>query len=173
MNDTIETFDHNGFTIELHYDPEPMNPREECANLGTMFCQHNRYNLGDGNAELPSEDDIVLPLYLYDHSGLTMNTTGFHCPWDSGQVGYIYATKDAVRAEYGVKRISRQLIEHVLNVLRGEVECYDKYLRGEAYGYTVTDADDNEVDSCWGFDDLDYCREQAVSYVDYNLERAA
>ena len=23
---------------------------------------------------------IILPLYLYDHSGLTMNTSGFICP---------------------------------------------------------------------------------------------
>ena len=29
---------------------------------------------------------VILPLYLYDHSGITMNTCGFSCPWDSGQV---------------------------------------------------------------------------------------
>ena len=33
------------------------------------------------------ENVVILPLYLHDHSGLTMNTSGFHCPWDSGQVG--------------------------------------------------------------------------------------
>ena len=36
---------------------------------------------------------VILPLYLYDHSGITMNTCGFSCPWDSGQVGWIYADK--------------------------------------------------------------------------------
>ena len=30
---------------------------------------------------------VFLPLYLFDHSGITMNTSGFSCPWDSGQVG--------------------------------------------------------------------------------------
>ena len=30
------------------------------------------------------EGMVILPLYLYDHSGITMNTTGFSCPWDSG-----------------------------------------------------------------------------------------
>ena len=34
-----------------------------------------------------SQKFLMLPLYLYDHSGITMNTTGFSCPWDSGQVG--------------------------------------------------------------------------------------
>ena len=27
---------------------------------------------------------IVLSLYLYDHSGITMSTSRFSCPWDSG-----------------------------------------------------------------------------------------
>ena len=28
------------------------------------------------------EDNVVcLPLYLYDHGGITMNTTGFACSW--------------------------------------------------------------------------------------------
>ena len=41
-----------------------------------------------------SQKYLMLPLYLYDHSGITMNTTGFSCPWDSGQVGWIYAFKE-------------------------------------------------------------------------------
>lgn len=36
-----------GITGEIHYDEDPWNPREECDNLGTMICFHNRYRLGD------------------------------------------------------------------------------------------------------------------------------
>ena len=32
----------------------------------------------------------ILPLYLYDHSGLTMSTNDFGDRWDSGCVGFIY-----------------------------------------------------------------------------------
>ena len=51
--------------------------------------------------------DIVfyLPLYLYDHSGITMNTGGFSCSWDSGQMGWIYATKEDIQKEYGLSLI--------------------------------------------------------------------
>lgn len=38
------------------------------------------------------EKVAMLPLFLYDHSGITMSTGPFHCPWDSGQVGFIYMT---------------------------------------------------------------------------------
>ena len=34
--------------------------------------------------------------------------------------------------------------------MRGEVECYDSYLRGEAYGFELY-KDGELEDSCWGF----------------------
>ena len=51
--------------------------------------------------EFINADYILLPLYLYDHSGITMNTTGFSCSWDSGQVGFIYASKARFKEETG------------------------------------------------------------------------
>ena len=44
---------------------------------------------------------VILPLYLYDHSGITISTRPFSCPWDSGQVGWIYASKDTFREMTG------------------------------------------------------------------------
>lgn len=99
---------------------------------------------------------VMLPLYLYDHSGLTMNTTGFRCPWDSGQVGVIFATRKKVREEYSAKKVGSKILERVKKYLRGEVETYDQYLRGVVYGFKIVevdeDGDETEVlDSCWGF----------------------
>lgn len=109
---------------------------------------------------------IVLPLYLYDHSGITMNTTGFHCPWDSGQVGIIYVSKAKVLKEYGKKVVTKAVREKALACLRQEVETYDLYLRGGFVGYVVEDADGEHIDSCWSFDDLDYCRQTAKNAAD-------
>ena len=112
---------------------------------------------------------ISLPLYLYDHSGITMNTTGFHCPWDSGQVGFIYVSREKVREEYGWKRITKAREQQILGYLKAEVETYDQYLRGDVYGFIVeerptavfdaegkpveVDGDElwEETHSCWGF----------------------
>ena len=46
--------------------------------------------------ELFYEKAIVMNLYLYDHSGITISTTPFACHWDSGKVGYIYVLKSRV-----------------------------------------------------------------------------
>jgi|SRR5690625_439140 len=74
------------------------------------------------------DDLTILPLYLYDHGGLSMNTEGFSCPWDSGQVGYIYMTAETAK---------REGITDPEKYLRGEVKEYDSYLRGEVYGFTL------------------------------------
>lgn len=97
------------------------------------------------------EKNLILPLYLYDHSGITMNTTGFSCGWDSGQVGFIYVSLEKVREEYGWKHITKKRREKILEYLTGEVETYDQFLTGDVYGFKVLDNEENELDSCWGF----------------------
>jgi hypothetical protein len=91
---------------------------------------------------------VILPLYLYDHSGITMNTAGFSCPWDSGQVGWIYADEEAIRKEYG--EVTPETLEKAEKLLQGEVENYDYYLTGQCYGFQLFRGDE-EIDSCWGF----------------------
>ena len=101
--------------------------------------------------ELVDKHFIVLPLYLYDHSGLTMNTTGFYCPWDSGQVGYIYVSKEQVREEYNWKNLTKQRIAKIESYLQGEVEIYDLYLQNRIYFFVATCDLCGKEDSCGGF----------------------
>lgn len=115
---------------------------------------------------------FIEDLYLYDHSGLTMNTTGFSCPWDSGPVGLIVVSKKAVRDEWKVKRISPKLRERIHDLLKGEVEEYNQYLTGQVYGFVVEGPEEEDIHSCWGFfGDYDgYLMEEAKGNVDYWVE---
>lgn len=167
MNDLVKTIDYNGYHINIYSDDSPQSPRE-WDNFGHMTCFHSRYNLGDEHDFSTSNDFMEwlndpeikgkvtsLWLFLYDHSGITMSWKGNEYPfndyWDSGRVGIIYVTDDEIREEYKVKRISAKLRQKVVEYLKVEVEVYDYYLRGDVYGYRVTDAIGNEIDSCWGF----------------------
>lgn len=103
---------------------------------------------------------IMADLYLYDHSGLAMSTGSFSCPWDSGQVGFIYVSREQVLKEYGWKRLTAKRREQIETYLTGEVETYDQYLQGQVYGFVVEKFEDGdwvEDDACWGFygDDID------------------
>jgi hypothetical protein len=153
--------------VKIIRDDNAENPREWCDHIGTMYCEHRRYTLGDKNArdirvenektgemEYP-EGYITLPLYLYDHSGLTMNTGGFSCRWDSGQVGYIYISEEQAKKEWP----GNDWKERALSCMRAEVSEYDNYLTGKIYGFqyeevAITDDGEEQVlseDSCWGF----------------------
>jgi hypothetical protein len=165
------------YTLSIEQDTDPLNPRKEYDNVGVMVCFHRRYDLGDDKHGLKSSDfnnwpelenflikkrgaAVILPLYLYDHSGLTIATTPFSCPWDSGQVGFIYCTREAILQGWGGKRLTKPLRQIAANCLRGEVETYDQYLRGDVWGYEIKDEDDEVVDSCWGFYGEEYCQQE-------------
>jgi len=119
------------------YDWSHHNPRENQDNLGTMVCFHRRYLLGDKHnlsaqeaiKRSESPDYLSLPLYLYDHSGLSMSTTEFSCPWDSGQVGFILVHKKKIREEFCVGRVTAKLRKQVYRILEAEVKEYDTYLQ--------------------------------------------
>ena len=109
----------------------------------------------------------VLPLYLYDHSGISMSVghAGDNpfdsAGWDSTNVGFIYATEERIEACCGAGDEYRTEA-WLETALRGEVSEYNSWLTGEVYGYVVETAAGEHLDSCWGFvGDIKYCREEA------------
>ncbi len=121
-------------------------------------------------------DNIVyLPVYMLDHSGITINTTGFSCPWDSGQIGFIYVDKDKIRDEYSIKRVTDEYIIKAQEVLRSEVKIFDAYLTGKVLYYHIEDPKGKFVDELHGFyiiddDEYKYMESEAKAAVDADIE---
>lgn len=116
---------------------------------------------------------VALPLYLYDHSGITMSTGAFSCPWDSGQVGIVYVSKCKALKEWGRKRWTKDLQDKVIACLEREVSTYDQFLRGEVYGYRIVEEESGEkLDSCWGFFGREYAEEEARSALTHAADQA-
>lgn len=194
-------FEGDKYILEIERDIYPENPRELCDNFGTMICWHRDYDLGDENDYDTPQDfnedrdkmAVVLPLYLMDHSVLSMSTRSFACPWDSGQVGYIYITKENLIKEYG--SYSDENIKKAKEMLEAEVETYNSYLEGDVYIYTVFEKmfyikkyddetkedeigyDLEEIDSCCGFYGDDIFENGIIGHIeeevleDIGLER--
>ena len=159
-NEAIYTEKKNGLTIKIYQSEYHESPRE-WDNLGLMVCFHGRHELGDKHTmsieeakELMQSKDIVsLPLFLYEHSGMTISTDNtrypFNCRWDSGQVGFIYVTKEKIRKEYG--NAGKKSIERAIKCMVGEVKEYDNYLTGNVYSYVIEDEQGEHIDSCSGY----------------------
>lgn len=216
------TIQEPSYKLKIEYDDIPINPRTDYDNFGKMVCWHSRYDLGDKHEfsepseflkqlvdadndsledlslnelkELADKNNVIMPLYLYDHSGISIscsNTYPYNDRWDAGQVGWIYASYDDIQKKFG--GINSETLEKVKDILIGETTAYDYYLCGECYGYTI-EKNGVEVESCWGylgdlremvsemksgvdkeyqhlFDHIDYC---CMEYTeDENTRRAA
>ena len=167
----------DGKVLKIYQDESPQNPRTEFDNITRMICFHNRYALGDNHSyksgNYDSLDDlreqimkdhnpvVIKPLWLYDHSGITISTGSFSCPWDSGQVGWVFISREEAIKNWG------KVEESELKVLCGkaidcDVETYDDYLTGNVFGYVLEKPvekcdkcwcvpEPEEIESCWGF----------------------
>jgi hypothetical protein len=179
----LDQREHKGLTIKVYQDEIGDSPRD-WDNLGTVVCWHSRYNLGDKHSFDTPQDfldyakankPLRIPIFMYDHSGIGLSTSNlqypFNCPWDAGQVGWIYVEVAKVKDEWKWKQLTASRRTKILSLLEGEVETYDKFLRGEVYGYVVEDEEGNHLDSCGGHYELDYLWEEATSAADYILEK--
>lgn len=203
MSDTYKMAADETHVLKVCYDYSgDIDSPRDWDNLGTMICAHGRYDLGDRTFnvdayggwdemrenEIP-RDAVVIPLWLHDHSGLSLHT-GRTCQWDSGQIGFIYVDYATLREEYGVKRITKAIIEKAEKHLMAEIKTYDQYLSGDMYGFRLyeinTDRlDDDEIsieefmemsenemdeymdetDSCWGFYGEDFIIEDLTGHI--------
>ena len=155
-------------------DPFPSDPLEY-NNIVEMWCEHKRYKLGTPHPEVDAsnwdeyldeiekaKDPIITKsLYLYDHSGLIIRTSPFSCPWDSGQVGYAFITKEKAKKEHLSKNDCEQIIERT-------VEAYNKYLSGDYYAVLITDGFESCEPTIGGF----VSEEEVLEFVkdEYNVD---
>ncbi len=122
------------------------------------------YEMGRGEKMvlIQSQPNVVLlPCYIYEHSGLSISCSDasypFNDSWDAGCAGYIYTTKEKCFEQWGVKEMSDfEWKAEAARELVDEVKLYDKYLKGECYGfcqekYDPQDDDWIEDESCWGY----------------------
>lgn len=190
----ITSENYRGYSIEAVPDDCPLNPREDQDNVGIIAYKHREYDLGEEKIKDPiawlceklgkedpgerSNDKLeeleaeflgkyhARPLYLFDHSGITVSTTPFSCPWDSGKIGYIYTTGKKLK-EMGTP------VDKAEDILEAEVKELDQYVRGDIFVVLLKDEDDNVIDSLGGVYDegLEDTFNEMRGQVDDELKR--
>ena len=169
---------YKGHNIDIEYDQDPKSPRE-WDNICVFHIAHRRHSFGDENyndlerineaeAIAKSNGDLVLPLYMYDHSGITISLTPFSCRWDSGQVGFVQVPRKKFVEEFGKKNFTPKLKAKALELAKSEAETLDKYLTGQVFGYVI----DEDGDSCWGYYSIEDALEEAKNIIDYMVNEA-
>lgn len=181
--------DAKKINIIVEHDNEADNPREY-DNLGTVAIMSS---CGDitidrklpeytGNLmndvvnkicveqNLNKNDLIFLPVYKFEHSGVTFSTKPFDDFWDSGLDGIIYVTKQQVRNFYQVGRISRKLLNNVTSALESEIKILATWAEGDTYSIAIRDQDGEIIDSCssiYSTVDLNEILDDMIESYDY------
>lgn len=168
----VERFESKTHRIDIELDDCAESPRE-WNDVSTIYHVHSRDDLGERVDEIDAEflerefdGGVWLPLYLFDHSGISVSTEPFSCRWDSGQVGVIGMTQEVMDKEFGGD------VEKAKSWLVGEVETFDSFLKGEVYYYCVYEkvgceccgnVEMERKDSCAGFYGIDHLKEDLKS----------
>ncbi len=172
MNAETETYKKH--EIEIEYDEHAESPRE-WDNICVFHVAHRNYSFGDENYNdsesiheaqriAKKAGDIVLPLYMYDHSGITISLTPFSCRWDSGQVGFVQIPRKKMIEEFEKKIFTPALKKKALKIAESEVKTLDCYIRGDVYGYVI------DEDSCWGYYSIKDAMDDAKGTIDGIIE---
>ena len=180
MDYVHDEFKHNGHLIKIVHDEGADNPidSDDCVKV---VAWHRSYDIGTcDNFSSPEEFEEFcketkvhrLPVYLLDHSGVTVSTAPFGCSWDSGQVGWVFVTDERAKEELRPDDPDAEVPTYD-KALKSVVEEIDTWLTGNVWGYVIyklchcCGEPRNVVDSCWGFygDPDEYVREEAMNNV--------
>ena len=165
----------NNRTLELNQEECAESPRE-WDNLSKLIFVGGHKHLGDNHTisfgnDFDSRTDfiekgekivrknikdiaIIKAVHLYEHGGIALSTsrTGqFDCRWDSGTCGFVVVTKGQIRENFGVKRVTKELLAQADRILEDEIKTLNQYLCGGVYYFTIENEDGETEDSCGGF----------------------
>ena len=89
----------------------------------------------------------ALPILLLDHSMLKYYIGDSIDPWDGSVIGFVWAEKEALYKEYGVKRLTPAIKEKLETVVSGSLSLYTDYANGDVYvAYLYNSQEEYEED---------------------------
>ena len=169
----------DSLTVEIWHDEYCTNPMEDYSIAGfalttkrgviknTLNISFNAFNSWEevlNHLKKYHKVAAVLPVYAYTKSTTALSTTPFSCPWDSGQWGYVFFTKEAVKECWGWERMSAPRREKAEESLRATIATLSAYYQGHTYGLTIIE-DGEEVDHVGGFIGDDIMTNGLLDYV--------
>lgn len=146
-------------------------PCPDCGGAGCAGCEGEGERAPRDPADLAAMlkalhgARVVLQVGMIDHSGVSFYVGGGAHPhdpggWDSGTCGFILDTPQTRKNYFGEVEPTEEQITQGLSV---EVEEYARWAQGDCYGYTITDTNGEQVDSCWGYIGYEYAAAEARS----------
>ena len=120
--------------------------------------------------ETKKQNDFVMWVYAYIHSGVALSTKSFcgrlpqgHAEFDSGICGVIIVRQKKFLEEFGGEKWTPPKKKHAEDICENDIKTFQAYLNGEVYGYVI----DDHAESCGGYYTVKEAMEEAKLTVDF------
>lgn len=110
---------------------------------------------------------FIRAIHVYEHSGtaISLNYEGqFTCRFDSGTIGFIVITKEDLRENFYIKRITEKYKDKAWKILLGEFKTFSQFISGEVYQFELKNGIE-VVDSVCGFFGRNWIENGILDYV--------
>ena len=193
--DIAEEFEVGSCNVKIIRDDDAQSPADRDGDTDLFIvAKHSQFYVpAPGEKSVPEHAEELVKRYkkthwmfqmeAYIHSGvvLAFSQQGDFPDrrWDVSQVGFVFAAKKQWRVAAKAKLAAQSKIDE-----------WNRYNAGDAWGYVVELPEEVEVItysggpggphkhthktkemSCWGFDDIDYCRQQARETAEHYDEK--
>ena len=169
----FETFEHEGFQVELYTDYDAGNPYTEWDQASEILSDVKDYNLG-GDVPHPEQAysdtpasatmarwltlfggyAVAIPWYFADY-GSSGARVWLHDPNDDPASGWLVMTIEVAKDCF-------EPIEDAEKCARSEFNAFRAWIEGEVIGYVVRAGNGDVIDSCWGYyGEIEYVRDEA------------
>lgn len=112
---------------------------------------------------------LAFPIISYNHGDIQYYLGDNIDRWDGAVSGFAWVEKSKVYQEFGVSKLSSKLVEHLKSHIISDLEFYNKYVRGDSYGFELYDSNGKFMDSCYGLyekeDEPNYLFKTVLSYL--------
>lgn len=130
--------------LEISRDTDIENPRENDCNAATFYCLKSprrkigdiidsAYYLNETKRTLAKTGEYaILPIYIYEHSGIALCTVPFSDIWDSACIGFAVANiNDFMKQRISDTPVSRcEAMHRAEDCIRNELEAYSDLSSG-------------------------------------------
>jgi hypothetical protein len=180
-NDAIESKEVGSYTVEIYPDYDYgcfYEPAKEYWDQGIQFITWERnstlsdlhsFTDKEAVARIGEKIGYCFNLYKYEHGLVAYNVSGFSCPWDSGQVGYLVIPYSALPE--GLSATDE--LKSAEQLAKGVCEEITDWCNGNYVMFVVRDEHGDILDSCGGFNgsDYEYAFEEGEAAAKYWLDK--
>lgn len=112
---------------------------------------------------------LAFPILSYNKGDIQYYLGDSIDRWEGAISGFAWVEKSKVYQDFGVSKISSKLVEHLKSHIISDLEFYNKYVRGDSYGFELYDSNGKFLDSCYGLyekeGDPDYLFNTVLIYL--------